>query len=353
MRFIGNKEKLVHRIYLTMLDKGINGNSFFDFFAGTTSVGRYFKNIGYKVFSSDLLYFSFVLQQAYLVNNKELKFDKLLSSLNIKSKLLFTTPLTEVVAFLNTLKPIEGFIFKNYTPTGTKELKQPRMYYSDHNGKMIDAIRVEIENWYNKKLINENEYYVLLACLIETIPFYANVSGVYAAFQKKWDPRAIKDIILRPIKFVINEQKNFAYNVDTSELLHIKADIYYLDPPYNQRQYGPNYHILETVAKYDNPKINGVTGLRPYDKQKSKFCNGTSALIELEKIAYKGQYKTLILSYNSEGIMPKENIISTLEKYGNVELVEIKYPRFKSNNNGKSKEIKYINEQLYILKPYE
>ena len=93
---------------------------------------------------------------------------------------------------------------------------------------------------------------------------------------------------MRPIKYVLNDKENFAYNVNSAELLDIKADIYYLDPPYNQRQYAPNYHILETIAKYDNPKIKGVTGLRPYDKQKSKFCNPKTALEELYNIARKG-----------------------------------------------------------------
>jgi len=192
MRFIGNKEKLINKIYQIMLEKGVKGNSFFDFFSGTTSVGRFFKKKGFQVYSSDLLYFSYVLQQAYLVNNTELKFDKLYPTLKTESNLLFSTPLDKIIEYLNKLKPVEGFIYKNYTPTGTKDLKLPRMYYSDHNGKMIDAIRQQIEKWRNDKLINKQEYYVLLACLIETIPFYANVSGVYAAFQKKWDPTSIK-----------------------------------------------------------------------------------------------------------------------------------------------------------------
>ena len=111
----------------------------------------------------------------------------------------------------------------------------------------------------------QNEYFVLLACLIETVPFYANISGVYAAFQKKWDPRAIKRLILRPIEIVINSKTNYSFNENSVNLINkIKADIFYLDPPYNQRQYAPNYHILETIAKYDNPEIKGVSGLRNY-----------------------------------------------------------------------------------------
>lgn len=333
-----------------MQSKNIQGNSFFDFFAGTTSVGRFFKKLNYQIYSSDLMYFSYVLQKAYLTNNQELNFEKLLSTINFQSTTLFASPLNIVVEYLNQIEPVEGFIFQNYTPCGTSELEIPRMYYSDENGKIIDAIRQKIESWKNGNLINENEYFILLACLIETVPFYANISGVYAAFQKKWDPRAVKKMILRPVEFVVNNKDNFVYNENSTELLNkVKADIFYLDPPYNQRQYAPNYHLLETIAKYDNPIIKGVGGLRDYQNQKSKFCNAKTAIQELNKIAKEGKFKTLILSYNSEGIMEQESIISTLEQYGKVELVEFEYLRFKSNSNGESSTKKFIHEQLYIL----
>jgi adenine-specific DNA-methyltransferase len=350
MRYIGNKENLLDKIHQVMQSKNIQGNSFFDFFAGTTSVSRFFKKLDYQIFSSDLLYFSYVLQKAYISNNQVLDFGKLLNNIKFQSTSLFATPLHIVVEYLNQIKPVDGFISQNYTPFGTSELEIPRMYYSDENGKIIDAIRQKIELWKTENLITENEYFILVACLIETVPFYANISGVYAAFQKKWDPRAVKKMILRPVEFVVNNKENFTYNENSTELLNkIEADIFYLDPPYNQRQYAPNYHLLETIAKYDNPIIKGVGGLRDYQNQKSKFCNATTAIQELNKIAKEGKFKTLILSYNTEGIMKQENIISALEKYGKIELVEFEYLRFKSNSNGESSTKKFIQEQLYIL----
>lgn len=350
MRYIGNKENLLDKIHQVMKSKSIQGESFFDFFSGTTSVAKYFKKLDYKIFSSDLLYFSFVLQKAYISNNEELKFEKLLNKINFKSNSLFSSPLYVVIEYLNNIAPVNGFISQNYTPSETSELEIPRMYYSDENGKIIDAIRQKIELWKDENLINNNEYFILLACLIETVPFYANISGVYAAFHKKWDSRALKKLVLRPVEFIINNKENIVFNVNSTELLDtVEADIFYLDPPYNQRQYAPNYHILETIAKYDNPVIKGVAGLRDYQNQKSKFCNATTAIEELEKIAKNGKFKTLILSYNSEGIMKQENIISSLEKYGKLELVEFEYLRFKSNNNGENSTKKFIHEQLYIL----
>jgi adenine-specific DNA-methyltransferase len=346
MRFIGNKENLVDKIYQIMTDKGIKGQSFFDFFAGTTNVGRFFKKLNYQVFSSDLLHFSFVLQKAYIANNQELTFENLLNKLDCQTNSLFSTPLQTVVEFLNQIPDKQGFIYKNYTPAGN------RMYFSEENGLRIDAIRQQIEIWKNESLISENEYFTLLACLIETVPFYANVAGIYAAFQKKWDPRAVKKLVLRPIEFVINSYVNQSFNCNSVDLLDtIEANIFYLDPPYNGRQYAPNYHLLETIAKYDNPEIKGVTGLRKnYESQKSLFCNATNALQELKKVAENGKYKTLILSYNNEGIMPQNEIIATFSKVGKTELVEFDYTRFKSNNNGKSKHKKFIKEQLYILR---
>lgn len=354
MRFIGNKENLVDKIYQVIQSKNIKGNSFFDVFSGTTSVSKYFKKLNYQIFSSDILYFSYVLQQAYVVNNEEPTFKKLLSKIDTPSNLLLPSPLLLVVEYLNQIKPVKGFIYKNYTPSGTYELQQPRMYFSDENGKLIDAIRQQIENWKTESLINQNEYFVLLACLIETVPFYSNITGVYGAFQKKWDVRATKKLTLRPIELVINKKTNHSFNDNSLNLIvKIEADIFYLDPPYNQRQYAPNYHLLETIALYDSPVIRGITGLRNYENQKSNFCNAKSGIVELSEMAKNAKCKTLILSYNTEGIMPQEEIITTLKKYGKVELVEFEYLRFKSNSNGEAKTKKFIKEQLYILQKNE
>lgn len=350
MRFIGNKENLLEAIGYALEKRNIKGKTFFDFFSGTSNVARFFKKKGYKVFSSDILYFSYCLQYAYIKNNKEPYFKKLLPRLNNSQHNPINTPLDRVVEFLNNIKHIKGFIYQNYSVGGTATMDKPRMYFSDENAQKIDAIRTQIEDWKKDKLLTETEYFILLACLTESVSFYSNVAGVYAAFQKKWDKRALKPFLLRSIALVFNSQDNEVFNSDTMQLISdIDVDILYLDPPYNERQYAPNYHILETIAKYDNPTIKGITGMRDYRDQKSTFCNREGALQSLENIAKNAKYKYLILSYNSEGIMPKEEIIKTLQKYGKIELVEFDYLRFKSNSNGESKDKKYIYEQLYIL----
>lgn len=352
MRYIGNKENIIDKIYNILKANNVTGKKFFDFFSGTTNVARFYKDLGYVVCSSDVMYMSYCLQKAYIENNGDPIFEKLLPIIppqNI-SGCLFSTPLEFIVDYLNQVPDVKGFIYDNYTPDGTKDLPQPRMYFSSENGLRIDAIRQQIEQWNNDGLLTESEYYILIACLIETVSFYANVAGVYAAFHKKWDPRAVKRLELRIIKLHNNNLKNDVFNVNSMELLDkIDTDILYLDPPYNERQYLPNYHLIETIAKYDNPLIKGVTGIREYEGKKSTFCNAKTALRDLETVASTAKYKYLVLSYNSEGIMQQEDIISVLSKYGSVKLEQFQYARFKSNNNGLSKTKKHIYEQLYIL----
>jgi len=351
MRYIGNKENIIDKIYNILLSNNVIGESFFDFFSGTTNVARFYKDLGYSVSSSDIMYMSYCLQKAYVENNTEPQFDKLLKTIQqIRVSNLFATPLEIVVDYLNQVPDVKGFIYKNYTPEGTKDLEQPRMYFSNENGLRIDAIRKQIESWNNEGLLLDSEYFILISCLLETVSFYANVAGVYAAFHKKWDPRAVKRLVLRTIKIHNNNKTNKVFNSNSLDLLDsIDTDILYLDPPYNERQYLPNYHLLETIAKYDNPQIKGITGIREYKDRKSTFCNAKTALRDLELIVKTAKYRYLVMSYNSEGIMSQSEIINMMSRYGTVKLEQFQYARFKSNNNGLSKTKKHIYEQLYIL----
>ena len=118
MRYIGNKESLVEIIFHTMKEHGIIGQSIFDVFSGTANVGRFFKKKGYQVFACDLMYYSYVLQQAYLSNNSKPVFSRLLPTINVRPPNPFSTPLQSVLTYLNDLPSTDGFIYGNYTPDG-------------------------------------------------------------------------------------------------------------------------------------------------------------------------------------------------------------------------------------------
>ena len=122
----------------------------------------------------------------------------------------------------------------------------------------------------------------------------------------------------------------------------------YLDPPYNHRQYASNYHILETIAKYDNPKIHGKTGLRDYENQKSLYCSRIEAKNTFKDLILKAKVKYIFLSYNNEGTMSLDDIKEIMSLRGKYGYFTKKYNRFKAdkteNRNHKAdKTIEYLH----------
>jgi len=208
---------------------------------------------------------------------------------------------------------------------------------------------LKIEKWKNKKLITENEYFYLLACLIEAADKVANTASVYEAFLKDLKKSAQKPIVITPLDLIFKDKKYEVYNKDSKKLIkEIKGDILYLDPPYNTRKYDTNYHILETIALYDNPKIKGKTGVRVEETKKSNYCLKNKAAIELEDLIKNAKFKYILLSYNDEGIIPIEEIESIMKKYGNYKRYEKRHKRFKADNDREYKK-NYTIEYIHCL----
>ena len=104
-------------------------------------------------------------------------------------------------------------------------------------------------------------------------------------------------------------QDHKVFNEDINQLIkNIKADILYLNPPYNQRQYSSNCHLLETIAKYDKPQVFGKTGLRSYNHQKSLYCSKSQVKEVFKDLILEAKAKYIFLSYNNEGLMDLTDI---------------------------------------------
>lgn len=333
MRYIGNKNKILNYIETLINDKKINKENytFCDAFSGTATVGNYFKD-RFKIIANDNLYTSYVMSQARL-NTPDLKFDLL--------------GLDPFEIFNDENNKLKGFIYKNFSPGGSE-----RQYFSSDNASRIDFIRTKIEYWYNHDKITRNEYYYLIACLIESVSKVANVAGVYGSYLKIWDPRSVK-----PLKFIHVEQlkentlyENEVYNKNIEELINdISGDILYLDPPYTKNQYSIQYHLLETIALYDEPELKGKTGARDTSKQTSKFSKPGEVHIEFEKIIAKAKFRYLILSYSSDGIMSKEYIESVFKRYGKPETYEFRKFTYKQYLNSKAEKDEKHCEYLFFI----
>ena len=329
MNYIGSKYKLsdfISSSVKSIVGDDLSDKIFCDLFAGTGVVGRNFKKEVKKVISNDMEFYSYVLNKNYIENHEFLD-----NEIYIKE--------------LNETNGEEGFIFNEYSENG----KANRLYFSEHNGKKIDAIRTKIEIWKTEKKISSALYYFLLASLLESADKVANTASVYGAFLKKIKKTAQKELILEPAIFEINSHSHEVYNEDSNLLIKkIEGDILYLDPPYNAREYGANYHLLNTIAKYDHFTPKGKTGLRDYSK--SAFCKKKEVEKSFDDLIKNANFKYIFLSYNNEGIMSSETIKKILSNYGKYDLLTTEYQRFradkKENRNHKASS---TTEYLHIL----
>jgi len=356
MKYIGNKQRLLDFINSVVANENLpTKGTFIDIFTGTTSVAKYFKKKGYRLVTNDFMTYSYVFQNAYIKNNqypaftKLIKFEEIISNPKIiKSK---DQILNSVIQYLNNLSGKEGFIFKHYAPAG----QYGRQFFSNENAKRIDATRDKIEGWKQDDLINQNEYYILLSSLIDAADFVANMSGTYGAYLKIWRSMALRSFTMLAPQLIESILNHEVYKQNSNELIRkIKGDILYIDPPYNSRQYAPNFHILETLACWDSPKIKGKTGLRPYDSQKSLYSNKSTCNQVFADLIENADTKYILMSYSTEGIIPHEFICEILGKRGKVKVYQQEYRRFRTERDHEKRHYKVPNDKvteiIYFIK---
>lgn len=352
LNYIGSKHSL-----LNFLEKSIvkvvgkdNNKIFCDLFAGTGSVGKHFKKMGYKIIANDIQYYSYIVNKHYIENHLPLTFKKLSAELKDLKTIKKEDRIQYICGYLNNIKRTKGFIYKNYSMEGTKNKKIQRNYFTTENSMKCDAIRKEIEKWFINKTINESEYHFLLTSLLESVDKHANTACVYGAFLKKIKTIAQKTFSFIPAPLIVNKKEHVIFNENINDLMpKIKGDILYLDPPYNHRQYATNYHILETISRYDNPKIKGVSGLREYENEKSLYCSKVNVCDVFEDLIMKANVKYIFLSYNNEGIMELKDIKRIMSKRGKYGVFTKKYKRYKADSNRMNKADTTVEYLHYVV----
>lgn len=328
-RYLGNKFTLSDFIRDVVNKHCVNINIVADLFCGTGSVANAFKDK--MLVTNDLLFFNYLINYAWFANEEysEEKIIQKISEYNL----------------VNTSE--NNYMRQNFSDT----------FFNADNCSKIGFIRENIEHLYNQKKINYKEYSILITSLIYAMDKIANTVGHYDAYRKNGDME--KELVLSAILPTKNLNKNnHILNKDINQIInHIECDLLYLDPPYNSRQYGDAYHLLENVAKWEKPEVFGIAKKMDRSHLKSDYCT-SNATQAFESLIEKAKCKYILLSYNnmsnkgnsrSNAKISDLDILRILEKKGRVTIFEKEYKTF---STGKS-DINDNAERLFLCEVYQ
>jgi adenine-specific DNA-methyltransferase len=372
--YIGNKRRLlplIHRAIEKCYHPLPQGIGFCDPFSGSGVVSRFARHLNFEVYTNDWEPYTFTINKAYLEINER----------DLHSMYTEFGGLESILKTLNTLpspKPEEQYIARYYSPstheTDGLDFRRERMFYTRYNGLMIDKIRNGIETVYPEKTVQSDarkkkEKYLLIALLLYEAATHTNTSGVFKAYHKGFgghNADALKRI-LAPIELkrpvLINSQyPAHVYMTDANELVErVKAcncniDVVYLDPPYNQHQYGSNYHLLNTIALWDRlPVDNGLNdsgilkekaGIRKdWVKTKSDFCYREKAAGAFHELLRRIDASFILLSYSTEGIIPFEELKKMCAEKGMLDIVTNEYVKYR----GGKQSIDRLNKNIEFV----
>jgi adenine-specific DNA-methyltransferase len=335
MRYIGNKTRLLPFIMRTVERGGIGVGSVHDAFAGTASVARAFKALGWRVHASDLLMSSYVFQRAYVVAQRA------------------SSDLAALASELAAVSPREGFITRNFSPAGE------RMYFTLENATRIDGAREELETWRAHGKVDDDSYYILLAGIIEGADRVANTAGVYASYMKRWQPNARRPFEISPEPPVPGKAGAEAYLMDATEAARIigDVDLIYIDPPYNSRQYVAYYHIPEIIARGwadSAPRVRGKVGLLAGKEGRSDWSHGRRVQKLFTGLLSATKARHALVSFNSEGHLAPGTLHGLLAKAavdGEVAHFTQGYRRYRadSEREGRHYHLDRALEHLYLV----
>ena len=328
-RYLGNKYKLLDFIKSTIASECQGINTVADIFAGTGSVASAFTDK--KLITNDILYFNYICHVAWFGSQK------------------YNEPKIEaLVCYYNLAQPQEeNYMSENFSDT----------FFSAVDCRKIGFIREDIEKRYNAGEINARERAILITSLLYAMDKIANTCGHYDAYIKGATFEKHLELTL-PLASNENNKNNQCYNEDANRLVErIEADLVYIDPPYNSRQYCDAYHLLENVARWEKPAVTGVALKMDRSKLKSDYCT-SSAAKAFEDLVSKIKAKYILLSYNnmaekgngrSNAKISDDDIMRILSRKGKVKVFSEKYKAFSA---GKS-DIKDNEERLFLCECYD
>lgn len=269
-RYLGNKYKLLPFITDVVKTECHDVNVVADIFAGTGAVSSAFADR--QLITNDIMYSNYVCHFAWFGSQR-----------------YEPRKIEELVSYYNTtITDIDNYMTQNFSDT----------YFSRTDCARIGFIREDIEQRYHRGELNLRERAILITSLLYAMDKIALTCGHYDAYRQG----AISDQSLElrvPLASIENNINNQCYNEDANNLVkRIVADLIYIDPPYNSRQYCDAYHLLENVARWEKPEVFGVARKMDRRALKSRYCT-RDAVTAFETLITDIQARYILLSYNN------------------------------------------------------
>lgn len=323
-RYLGNKYKLLPFITRVVENECKNINTVADIFAGTGAVASAF--IDKKITTNDIMYSNYICHVAWF-SSEHYSEEKVI----------------KIITQYNNLKITEdNYMSDNFSNT----------YFSLDDCRKIGFIRQDIEDKFNSGYINARERALLITSLLYAMDKIANTCGHYDAYRQGVEFEKHLELYVPQPEPDVNEN-NVCYNMDTNELApEIEADLIYIDPPYNSRQYCDAYHLLENVARWEKPEVFGVARKMDRTALKSDYCT-QKATVAFENLIDSIHARYILLSYNnmankgndrSNAKISDDDIMKILSKKGKVKVFSEDYKAF---STGKS-DIQANQERLFL-----
>jgi adenine-specific DNA-methyltransferase len=298
VKYIGSKRVLVPHI--AGLVAGLPVKSACDLFAGTTRVAQALRAEGLTVHSNDTASYSEMLALAYIVATPD---DRL--------------RLPALLEHLQGIPGKDGYV--------TETFCRRARYFQPHNGMKIDAMRDEID----LLDLSPAERGLVLTSLLEAADRVDSTCGLQMAYVKTWAPRSFNEIELREPAEVVGPRGSVSRR-DARDLAgDLEVDLVYLDPPYNQHSYFSNYHVWETLVRWDAPEHYGVACKR-------LDCRTTKSPFNSKRLAWRAFVETveavrapwLVVSFSNEGFHDVDDVAALLGEKGYVTRADIDHPRY-------------------------
>lgn len=354
--YLGNKRNLLSfidsAVQIVRAELQSDKIDAFDVFSGSGIVARYLKQYSNNLYVNDLEDYCKTINECYLMNENDIDFSALQYWFNHINRLLTDQPLIQ-----------NGFIARLYAPVDDAEIKHgERVFYTTRNAQYIDTARTYLEE------VPDPYKTLLLGPLLYEASTKNNTSGVFKGFYKNSQTSvgqyggngqdALQRILANiELKLPVLSRNNCNVyvlqgdsNIICKDVPHV--DLAYLDPPYNQHPYSSNYFMLNLINNYVEPKeISKVSGI-PIGWNQSSYNKKSMALSSMKSLCENLNSSYILVSYNSEGFISYDEMVSLLQEFGDVRVFDKQYNVFRGCRNLRDRDF-YVKEYLFLLRKKE